>query len=149
MANTVVGDIIAAAKARIAVVLSTYSALDYEYAVEENNFNNRPKRYGFIPKEVNFIDGRRLRHITGDQTFELILSTDFTNHDDDSAKVVAANELYSEIHEVIKDFATSRLGLTNDVQLIFPLAIAEPEFIEDNTICVLRASIRISYIYTI
>ena len=149
MANTYVNDIIAAAKGEIATLLPTYTQLDYEYDLTQNNFTNRPLRFGFTPGSITFLEGRTLRHVTVEQEFEVILTTDFANQDDDTNQAIAVGVLYEASHDVIKSLTSTKLGLPSLVLLVTGDTMDEPEFLEDNTIAAIRTTISVTYKYAI
>lgn len=148
MAVKIVQEIQSEAKQTIAALLPTYSQLDYEYNVEQNNDYGYEKKFGFIPLAADFVEGSALGHTTMDHAFQLILVNCFSNQDDDTSQNAALNELYENAHVVTQDLQKFRITLpTPDykVLLISGLTFEEPEYNLENESVVLRANFNIRY----
>jgi hypothetical protein len=148
MAETIVKDITDSGKALILSTLGApWAALDYEHDLEENNFQKRPKRFGFIALGGEFDEGRTLKHVTFTHDFQLILTTDFYNQDDDSNLVVAKNLIFEAAHDLMGVMVNKKVGLPSRVLLTNGISIEEPEFLSDNTIVSIRVNLSIQYRY--
>jgi len=149
MAVTLVADITTNGKALIASTLpAAYAALDYEHEIEKNAFENNATRYGFISLGAPTLlpAERTNRNVTVDHTFQLILTTDFRNHDDDTAQVTAKNELFQRTHELMQVFINKKAN-TAGVLIVRGLNIEDPEFLDDNTVIALRTNLSVLYRY--
>ena len=128
--------------------LTGHTQLDYEYDLGPNPENGYSKRFGFIPKAADFAEGRSMGFTTMNHTFQLILTDDFSNKDEDVEQNTALMGLYTIAETVLKDFQKSRLALptsTNKVLLISGLTFEDPEFSSDNSVVVLRTNFVIQY----
>ena len=145
----VVDEIIIAVK-DVLPSITGFTQLDYEYSIDLNHDSGYTEKYGFIPKEAFFAEGRALGFTTINQTFQLILTDDFRNIDDDTAQHTALMKLYAAAQDTLKDLQKSRLTLptpSNRILLISGLAFEEPEFSSDNSIVALRTNFNIQYSY--
>ena len=127
-----------------------HAQLDYEYNVELNSDRGYEARYGFIPQSADFVDGRSMGFTTMNHGFQLILTDDFQNKDDDTAQNTSVMALYEKSQSLLKDLQKSRLVLptpTNKVLLISGLSFEEPEFSGDNSTVALRLNFIIQYRY--
>lgn len=146
MTLTIVKDITDAAKVLIDATLpAEYTQLDYEHDVEANHFNNKTKRFGFISLGADFAEGELLKHVTMDHVFQLILTTDFNNQDDDVSQTSAKNELWERHLDLLKVLINQKLGLTSVVLNVSGISFDAPEFIDDTTVVVIRANLQVKY----
>ena len=149
MSQTVVEEIKTAALGKISTLLPTYSRLEYEWDLEKNNFQNKDSRYGFISLGADFVEPGITKKVLLDHVFQLILLTSFLNHDDDRAQSVAVEALFEATHDVLTSFVSDKLGLPNKVFLVSGTNIQEPEFIEDDTVVVVRTNLNVQYRYPV
>ena len=136
----------------MALELPTYSQLDYSYALENNNCANKSSRFGFTPNSAVFVNGRQMGFTTMDHLFNIILVNSYANIDDDIKQRATVNSLYTDMQKLISIFNKQPFILPtpeNKVLLISGAAIEEVEFIDDNSVAVLRATINIRYYYKI
>lgn len=145
----IVEELIAAIKALIPG-LTGHTQLPYEYEIDLNSDRDYEKRFGFIPQNAIFSEGRALGFTTMDHTFQLILTDDYQNMDDDTAQNSKLMDLYTVAQDVLKELQKSRLVLPtpgNRVLLISGQSFDEPEFSGDNSTVVLRLNFNIQYSY--
>ena len=148
MAVEIVKEIIDATKAKLATLLPEYSQLPYEYDVQKNSERELAKKFGFIPDTAGFKEGSALGFTTMEHTFQLILTTDYLNKDDDSAQANALQDLYAQAHEVIKNLQKCSIALPTAgyrVILISGISFESPEHFDENSITVLRTNINYTY----
>lgn len=148
MALDIVKEIVTVSKAAIALLLPTYSQLDYEFDIQKNSERANPKGFGFIPLSADFVEGKSLGFTTMAQRFQIILTTDFLNQSNDAAQAEAVQELYENMHTLGQDFMAKKLVLPTSsykVLLIRGLSFEEPEFFDDNKLVALRANIEMQY----
>lgn len=150
MALEIVKEIINETKLAIDALLPDYSRLDYEYFIDANSDRGNTRRYGFISQDASFVQGAgsTLGFVTMDHNFQLILSMDYLNKDDDTALRNALNELYDKAHTVISDLQKKPLALPNPlyrVLLINGISFENPEVIGDNSTVILRANLNYRY----
>jgi len=145
----IVDEIIVAIKALLPG-LTGFTQLDYEYDVALNAEDRQAKKFGFIPKEADFIEGRGMGFTTVDHTFQMILTDDFKNFDDDTTQHTKLMALYTTSQNAQVEFQKSRLALPTPghlVMLISLSGIEEPEFLGENNIVILRTNFKIQYKY--
>lgn len=145
----IVQEIIEAIKPIIESVTG-FTQLDYEYDIDLNSDRGYTDKYGFIPQDATFVEGRAMGSSTINHTFQLILANDFNNQDDDTAQNTSLMGMYEKAQNLLKDLQKSRLVLptpTNRVLLISGLSFDEPEFSGDNSTVALRLNFNIQYSY--
>jgi len=126
------------------------SQIDYEYNVELNSDRGYENGFGFIPLSASFVSGRSIGFTTMDHTFQVILTDDFLNSDDDTSQNISIMDMYDDSESLLKQLQKSRLVLptnTNRVLLISGASIDEPEVSSDNSTVVLRINFNINYSY--
>ncbi len=130
--------------------LTGHTQLDYEHELTPNPEKGYAKRFGFIPQNGVFAEGRSMGFTTINHTFQLILTDDFSNRDDDTAGNTALIGLYTAAQDTLKELQKSRLTLptpSHKVLLISGLSFEDPEFSGDNGTVVLRTNFVIQYRY--
>lgn len=148
MAIDIVKEIVTASKAAIALLLPTYTQLDYEYNIQNNSERANPKGFGFVPLSAEFMEGKSLGFTTMAHRFQIILTTDYLNQSTDAEEGLAVQELYENMHTLAQDFMAKKLVLPTasyKVLLIRGLSFEEPEIFEDNKLIALRANIEMQY----
>ena len=150
--SNVVQEIIEQGLARIQAELPDYAQIDYSYALEANECRGKEKRYGFTPSTAIFVEGRQLGFTTMDHTFRIILLDSYANRDDDSRQRAKLDSLYTDMQKVIAAFNKKPFTLPtaeNKIILVSGATIEEPQFIDDNAVSVLEATIIIRYYFRI
>ncbi len=130
--------------------ITGHTQIDYEYDIELNSDKGYEKRFGFIPEGAAFADGRSLGFTTMNHAFQLILTDDYKNKDDDTKQNTALMALYTAAEDVLKQLQKSKLALPtpgNQVLLISGLTFDDPGFTGDNGTVALRANLNIQYRY--
>lgn len=148
MAVNIVGEIISEVKATLAALLPEYSQLPYEHDLSKNSEQNLSKKYGFIARDADFKEGSALGFTTMEHNFQLILTTDYFNKDCDDAQSNALNQLYAEVHGILKDLQKKSITLPTSgyrVLLISGIGFETPEHIDDNGVIILRSNFLITY----
>lgn len=148
MAVEIVSEIITEVKLTLDALLTSYARLDYEFEIEKNSDRGNTKRFGFIPGPADFKEGSALGFTTMLHTFQLILTTDYQNKDDDSAQANALQGMYAEAHGVIKAIQKKSITLPTSgytVLLISGANFDDPEHFNDNSSTALRANLVITY----
>lgn len=148
MALDIVKEIIEETKQTVSGLLPEFNRLDYEYDVEKNADTRLGKRFGFIPAVANFKEGSALGFTTMEHTFQLILTNEYKNKDDDSAQASALEELYSAAHSVLKSLQKKPLTLPTAgyrVLLVSGISFEEPEYFNENETVILRANFLYTY----
>lgn len=148
MSVTIVKEIIDEVKIHIVSAVPDCKQLDYEYDILKNNENRLTNRFGFIPQNANFREGSAMGFTTMDHTFQLILTTDYLNKDDDTKQADALQGLYDKAHCILKDLQKKSISLPTSgyrVLLISGLSFETPEHFDDNATTVLRADFNITY----
>jgi hypothetical protein len=148
MAIEIVKEIVEETKLTIAGLLPDFSALPYERDIEKNSERELSKRYGFIPLDANFKEGSALGFTTMEHNFQLILTDDYQNKDDETAQFNAEQNLYAKAHMILKDIQKSRVTLPTSgyrVLLISGIGFDAPEHFDENSVVVLRANFLYTY----
>lgn len=148
--STVVATLVSSIKSRMATVLgSEYREISYANEVEKNTFRGGDQRYGVLPGSFEQIAGVT-RAATYDQTFELILTKGYGRSNvSDSAQQQAATDLFEQLHAINADLVNTKAGSPANVMNVFNLNAESPEYLTDEKIVVLRASIVITYRVTL
>jgi hypothetical protein len=150
--SNIVDEIIVKGKEVIADILPLYAELDYSFVLEANECRGKSHRYGFTPAQAVFVEGRQLGFTTLDHTFIITLVDSYSNRDDDAAQRSALSGLYTDMQKLISAFNKKPFTLPspeNKILLVSGASMDAPEFIDDNAVAVLRASINIRYYYKI
>jgi hypothetical protein len=139
-----VSSLVTSIKTRAASVLGgTYSEIAYVNDIKKNSFKGNEKRYGVIAKDGDQIDGVN-RHITIEQTFEVVLTDNFMNTSmSDSAQQVTNATLQDLCVDIYKDLASTKCGANPNVLIVTDLSLNEPETLD--SIVVQRCSFNIKY----
>ena len=148
MAIEIVKEIITEVKQTLTALLPTYSQLKYEYDISKNNEKGLTKGFGFIPKAASFKEGSAMGFTTMEHTFQLILTTDYFNKDDDEAQANATQDLYAQVHGILKDLQKSSITLPTSgyrVLLISGIDFEDPEHFDENSSMALRSNFIITY----
>jgi hypothetical protein len=148
----IVAEIVEKAKEVIAAELLDYSELDYNYALEANECRGKSLRYGFTPSSAVFVEGRQLGFTTMDHTFTITLLDSYNNKDDDAKQRESLDKLYHDMIKLITVFNKRPFTLPspqNKILLVSGSTIDAPEFIDDNSVAVLRAAIIVRYYFKI
>lgn len=126
------------------VVDSDYALLDYKYDTAKNNFRNNKKRYAVIP-----LAGTSVNTITKVysmiQQFEIIITNEYVNRDDDTAQRDVMFDLYDQADEIFKEVYRRPNGLSAIVLNIQNININDPEFFDDSSVAVLRFQLGVTY----
>lgn len=127
------------------VVGSEYAELDYKFDVSKNDFFNNKQRFGVIPQGAS--TGLSITKVyTLDHSFEVILTHDYINKDKtDADQRRVTYELFDKLDEIFKQLYRSKAGLTNIVLNIGELTVSEPEFLDEESLAILRAQLLVTY----
>lgn len=150
--SNIVEEIISEGLGIIASELPDYGELDYSYALDANECRGKSKRYGFTPSTATFVEGRALGFTTMNHLFTITLVDSYENRDDDSPQRASLDRLYTDMQKLIAVFNKKPFTLPtpeNKILLISGASLEEPEFIDDNAVAVLRATIVIRYYFKI
>jgi len=125
---------------------ATYSELDFIWDVSKNRFNQNEKRYGVRPMAMESTNQINKKYSV-DQGFEVIVTTDYYNREDDESQRAAVFEVYDQMDIIIKNIHKKKAGLPSLVFNTMPFSVDEIEFLEDDgsTVAVLRAQFIINY----
>lgn len=134
-------------QARMATVLGPdFSELANVTEPEKNVFKGANKRYGVVANEISEVLGVT-KHLTVDQEFELTLTNGFFSNvkAGDLDKRNKTLELQDLMFEVYKDLKTTKAGRPDLVMHVLDLSISDPEFLEENHVVVITATLTIKY----
>lgn len=134
-----------AIKVRIAAVVPTFSEMKFVLNVSLNNSRNNANLFGVRPLSAFSQDGVT-NQITLEQSFEIILSTRFINKgSSDLEQRDVMFTLYDQMDVVFEDLLGTKAGIPAVILLISEPSMAEPEYLDDDHVAVLRGSISIRY----
>jgi len=148
MAVDIVSEIITAFKAEIETITG-FSQIDYEFDIFANSERSYNKRFGFIPLDATFAEGRAMNSTTMNHIFQLILCDDYQNKDDDSALGTVLNSLYAQANGLLVELQKKAIHLPtigHQVLLVSGISFDLPEVLEDNNgVVALRCNFNIQY----
>lgn len=141
-----VTDIVAGLKTNMATILGAgFSELSNVTNVEANSFKGANQRYNVLSKDISETPGVTCA-ITVNQQFDLIVTDSYRsaikNDSDKRTKTIALQELVFSIYEeVIKTKANTPAS----VIIVDSLTVAEPEYLEEDHVVVITATVTIKY----
>lgn len=142
--STIVKQIAEAIESRI-LAKTSYRELDYKLDITKNTFKGNKKRYGVIPKAGSTVEGVN-KVYTMDHGFEMILTTSYVNASNNDADQIAKTfDLYDKADIIFKDVFLSKAGLPTIILNIVGIGLAEPEYIGEHHLIVLRSEFTVKY----
>lgn len=146
----IVTDILNGVKLNMSTVLgASFNELPYVRNVEKNNFNTNHDRYG-VQAKASFQTDTVTKTVTMFQTFEMVITKayieDGISDDDSRAKHLEIQDLYIDIYKSLVNNKASVPGTVLDVQ---DLTTQEPEYLEEEKVIVLRASVNVLYRFSL
>jgi hypothetical protein len=137
MAN-IVEQILTETKSLMATELGgDYQELAFIYDVEKNNLRGARMAYGVRPVDASSA-ATLTRSYTLDHVFEIILTDTFARGDSDAQRETSLNTMYDKADEIFKSLVNHKINLPSTVLNVEEPSIAEPEFLDDNKLIVLR-----------
>jgi len=141
-----VSDITANLKTLMGTLLGVeYGELPHATVIEKNSFKNGSKKYGVLPKSLDEVDGVTCA-VTADQNFDLILTDSYggksLNDTDKQEKTIALQELAFSVY---KEIINTKAGTPAIVIHTKDLSVKDPEYLEENHIVVITATVTIKY----
>jgi hypothetical protein len=145
-----VRDIKDGAEAVIATYLgSSYKKLAYLNDVEKNNYNSNSNRYGVRALSANQVPGVT-KYPTITQSFEVVLTKAYRESSlDDTEQLEKALDNFNDMLSIYRELVNSKCGVPNIVLNVNNISIAEPEYIVDSKVAVQRATIEITYRFSL
>ncbi len=124
---------------------ATYSELDFVFDITRNNLRNSVKRYGVMPAfAANSIT--ITKNYSADHEFQVILVERYVNKDKtDSGQKAKLFEMYDSMDTILKKIYLSKVGLPAIVLSVGDFILEAPEFIEEDKVAVLRATLTVKY----
>lgn len=150
MALDLMRDITTALKSEISAELgSDYRELDYLEDVAKNSFRSGNDRYG-----VRALGGIQepgvTKMVTITQQYEIVLTKGYTESNiDDDPQVSKSYDNRENLLDIYKRLVNNRGGLPGTIINITDLTISEPEFLVDDKIAIQRATLSITYRYSL
>lgn len=142
----IVSEIIDAFKALIELELPNYKEAKNVFDVERNPNTNLANRYGVRSSGSTRNDDGILKHLTLDHDFEVMVIGKYTNLRKDDQKqqalAIAQNDAMNSIGAKVE---SQKLSLENKVLYAEFFGADEPEFFEDQNLCVTRGTFTIKY----
>lgn len=150
MALDLMNDITTAMKSEIAAELgASYKELAYVENVQKNNFRTGNDRYGVRALQGAQVPGVT-KNVTFIQEFEVILTKGYIESSvDDTLQVSKAYDNRENLLDIYKRLVNNRVGLPATVLNVFDLIIGEPEYLEQDKIVIQRATMNITYRFSL
>lgn len=141
----IVSDIITGIRSVASTALGAgWQVLRNWYEVEKNDVRSAAQAYNARPLGAIPVDGV-MKYYTVDQTFELILTDVIARGHGDSERETALLVLYNKADEIFKDLHNTKVNGTSGVLLVSQPSLAEPEFLDEKKIIVLRMQFVVKY----
>lgn len=150
MALDLMNDITTAMKSEIAAELgASYKELAYVENVQKNNFRTGNDRYGVRALQGAQVPGVT-KNITITQEYEVVLTKGYIESSvDDTLQVSKSYDNRENLLDIYKRLVNNRAGLPSVVLNVFDLIIGEPEYLEQDKIVIQRATMNITYRFTL
>lgn len=128
---------------------STYKKLAYVEDVEKNNFRTNSERYG-----VRALSGFEVPGVTKNptftQSFEVVLTKAYLDSSlDDAEQVEKGLDNYENMLDIYKELVNSKAGVPATVLNITNLTWGDPEYLVDSKVAVQRATMDITYRFSL
>lgn len=148
--STITNDLLTGIKATVATTLgSEYAELPYATDISKNNFNSNHNRYGVLADSSSQADSVT-KFVTMSQSYEVVLTKAFIDDGisdtDKQDQTTAAQDL---VFDIYKDLVNTKAGMPSIVLNITDLNVEAPEYLDDEKVVVIRASINILYRFTL
>lgn len=126
-----------------------YRELPYLEDISKNNFRGNNDRYGVRALSGIEVPGvTKTVHIT--QTFEVVLTKGYYESNlDDSEQREKAYDNRENLLDIYRLLVNTRAGLPGTVLNVTNLILAEPEFLVDEKVVVQRATMDITYRFSL
>lgn len=127
----------------------TYKKLAYVEDVEKNSFRTNNERFG-----VRALFSGEVESVTKNPTFlhsfEIVISKAYLESNlDDEEQVEKALDNFENMLCIYKELVNSRAGVPSIVLNVTNLQMAEPEYLVDSKVAVQRATIDITYRFSL
>lgn len=141
----IVSDIVTGVRSVASTALGAgWQVLRNWYEVDKNDIRSAALAYNVRPLGAIPVDGV-MKYYTVDQTFELILTDVVARGHGDSERETALLVLYNKADEIFKDLHNTKVNGTSGVLLVSQPSLAEPEFLDEKKIIVLRMQFVVKY----
>jgi len=142
---SIVSDIVSGVRTVASTALGAgWQTLRNWYEVDKNDVRSAAQAYNVRPLGAIPVDGA-MKFYTVDQTFELILTDVIARGHGDSERETALLVLYNKADEIFKDLHNTKVNGTSGVLLVSQPSLAEPEFLDEKKIIVLRMQFVVKY----
>lgn len=129
----------------LAVLGSSYKQLPFVNDISKNSLSISNMMYGNRPLPA-FEAETVTKRLTFLHTFEIIVTTGYSDSNiDDAPQVAAALGLYEQMLEIHEDMENTRCGVPATVLNVLNASMSEPEYLENEKVVVLRATIDVLY----
>jgi len=148
--SVLINDLLAGIKTRVSTVLgSEFSELPFLIDVSQNNFNQNHNRYGVIP-QASFETDSVTKYVTMEQVFQVVLTKAFIDDGiSDADKQAKRTELQDLFLDIYKDLINTKAGVPSIVMNITDLNVEDAEYLDEEKVVVMKASINILYRFTL
>lgn len=129
--------------------LPNYKRLPYIEQVEKNNFRSNTDRYGIRALASSQIPGVT-KFTTYTQSFEVVLTKGYYESNlDDTEQVESSYDLRESLLQLYTRYVNGHCGLPGVVLNVFDLTVSEPEYLVEDKVTVIRATMNITYRLTL
>lgn len=142
---TIVKQINDAVEARITIALPDYALLNYKIDVAKNNFVTNNKRFGVVPLDADPAP-TILKHYSLDHNYLITLTHGYINQQtNDADQREKTFVLYDATDKIYIDILNTKAGIPNIILNIRSISLAEPEYLEDEKVVILRSLVQVRY----
>lgn len=141
---SIVEDIVTQMKAQIATEIPGRSESRYVWSLETNSYRTNKDLFAVRPLGGSSVPGTN-KTITIDQTFEVVLSTEFKNKGDNDASLQDAIFALHQDVEILYRFAYQRKFNIQRVLVVNSVEIAEADIDNGNNIVSISSRFNIKY----
>ena len=137
-------DILNAIDTRIEAVLgSEWNRMKYSYELEKNDYRTVKTSYGSGVLAGSTSEGTT-NAVTMDQSFFVVLATNYTNVKSDSSERTAINTINDNLELLYRDVFTGKMGTVGLILTVSAFDLDEPERPADNVIAI-RATFTVKH----
>lgn len=126
-----------------------YKKLAYVNDVEKNNYNTNSNRFGVRALAGGEVPGvTKNVHIT--QAFEIVLSKAYRESSlNDTEQSEAALDNFNNMLSIYKDIVNAKAGVPTIVLNVTQLLLSEPEYLVDSKVAIQRATMNITFRFSL
>jgi hypothetical protein len=145
VSNTIVENVRSGIEAYIGSLFPSKAASPYQYDLDRNAYKKNENLYCVRAGSFDQVAGTN-RTLTVDQEFEAIFSTSFANKAGGDASLQSKIQtLWSDVMELARTAAGSKVGQPNRVMLVSNVRADAPDIDEDNFVVSITLTMTVKY----